>query len=167
MKLVMNGIISNPQGVSMARRQILDGELISNECVDDMIKSGKNGILVKLDLKKAYDHINWTFLHYMMGTLGFGSKWRNQMYVCYSLVAFSILINGFSKVFSEVLRGLRQGDLFSPYLFIMVMKALNIMIRKANDAFLSAFVVGHGDVPISHLQYAGDTMFFCDADIQS
>lgn len=55
----------------MARRQIFDGVLIINECVDDRLKLGRNDIIVKLNLEKANDHVDWMFLDYMLMKLGF------------------------------------------------------------------------------------------------
>lgn len=56
--MLINGIISNPQGAFVASKQILDGVLIDNECVDDRLKSGRIGIIVKLNLEKEYDHMD-------------------------------------------------------------------------------------------------------------
>jgi hypothetical protein len=45
-----------------------------NECLVSCIRSGKPGVLCKLDLEKAYDHVNWEFLLYLLKKCGF---WRN------------------------------------------------------------------------------------------
>jgi len=49
--------------------------LIANELIDTRIKSGKPGVVCKLDIEKAYDHVNWYFLMYVMKGMGVGDKW--------------------------------------------------------------------------------------------
>jgi hypothetical protein len=48
----------------------------------------------KLDLEKAYDHVNWDFLQYLLHRCGFGEKLRAWIRFCISTVRFSILVNG-------------------------------------------------------------------------
>lgn len=139
---------------------------MANECVDDNVKAAQNRILCKLDLEKAYEHVNWNFLDYMMGWMGFGRKWRHWMMMCIRSVSFLVLLNGSSEGYFSSTRGLRQGDPNFPYLFIKVTKGLFKMITRATDGFIKGFTEGREGMPISHLQFVDNTLIFCEADIR-
>ena len=48
--------------------------LIANEVIDSKLKDNLRGILCKLDIEKAYNHINWSFVLALMEKMRFGSK---------------------------------------------------------------------------------------------
>lgn len=50
---------------------------------------------------------------------------------CYGTASFSILINGSLVDYLFNSRGLRQGDPLSPFLFLVVTKALGVILSKA------------------------------------
>ena len=61
-KRVMGQVISPAQSAFVEGRQILDAVLIANEVVDSILRRKESGIVCKLDIEKAYDHISWEFL---------------------------------------------------------------------------------------------------------
>ena len=81
-------------------------------------------MLCKLDLEKAYDHVDWSFLCVVLAKLGFGERW---IMWCTSTASFSVLVNGSLHGFFLSSRGLMQGDPLSPYLFVIIMKSFNRM----------------------------------------
>ena len=78
----------------MKGRQILDSILNVSKCIDSRLRRGIPRVLCKLDVEKAYDHVSWDFLMYMLQRSGFSNKWRKWILCCISTVKFSILLNG-------------------------------------------------------------------------
>lgn len=55
-------------------RQIMDGILIANECVDGRRRSKKSGLVCKIDLEKAYDPMDRDFLRWILLQKVFGDR---------------------------------------------------------------------------------------------
>jgi hypothetical protein len=94
LKSVLEKVISKSQSAFIKGRQIIDPILIAKECLDSRIRSGEPGVMCKMDLEKAYDHVNWDFLLYMLRRCGFGEKWCSWIAHCITFVRFSVLVNG-------------------------------------------------------------------------
>ena len=165
--LVLDGIISEAQNSFVGGRKILDSVLIANECLNSRLKSHIPGLICKLDIEKAYNHVNWDCLYSLMDKMGFGTRWIRCMRACTSIVRFSVIVNGFPTGFFDSSRGLRQGDPLSPLLFLLIMEVLSCMLwRSVERGFIRGFQVGRdaqSNVSVSHLLYANDTILFCEA----
>jgi len=163
LKKVMHKLVDDLQMAFIKGRQIMDAILIANECVDSRIRNKEPGILCKLDIQKAFDHLNWNFLLRTMMKMGLG-EWVNWICCCISIIKFSILVNGSPAGFFSSQRGLMQEDPLSPFLFIISMESLNDMMKTAqSNSWITGFRVDSrvvNNLEITHLQYADDTFSF-------
>ena len=77
LKRVVGKVVLEAQNAFVEGRQILDAALITNEAVDEMLRRKESGVLCKLDIEKAYNHLDWDFLLKMTTKMGIGSKWTS------------------------------------------------------------------------------------------
>ena len=69
----------------------------------------------------------------MLTHLGFGIGFIRWIMSFITKVSFSLLINGAASPFSHAERGLRQGFLLSPLLFLLVDEGLSRAFREAKS----------------------------------
>lgn len=157
--VVMNSIISSSQSAFLKGRHLVDGVLVVNEVVDHAIKIKSRCLILKVDLEKAYDSVEWGFLKHMMGKVGMCPKWVSWMKACVFGGTMSILVNGIPKEEICIKRGLKQGNPLAPFLFLLVADGFSGLMRNAVALNLfEGFEVGNNGLAVSHLQYADDTL---------
>ena len=103
--------------------------------------------------------------------MGFGSKWISWINWCIpTTFFFSVLFNGSPMRLFRSSGGLRQGDPLSLYLFVISMEALSCLLKRVvEDNFIYGCRFGGrdgGELVMSHLLYADDTILFCEANFE-
>ena len=85
-------------------------------------------------------------------------------YELYHSASYLIIVNGVPKGDIQPIRGIRQGDPLSPYLFSICSEALNHQLQRAarSDA-IKGFSLCRNGPKITHLFFADDTLLFCRA----
>ncbi|GAU50699.1 hypothetical protein TSUD_367350 [Trifolium subterraneum] len=160
LRCVIGSVISESQTAFVKDRQILDGILIANEAVDEARKYKKERMLFKVDFEKAYDSVDWGYLDDVMGSMYFLTLWRKWIKECVCTAIASVLVNGSPTEEFPLVRGLRQGDPLSPFLFLLAAEGLNVLMEAAVERNLfTGYSIGERDlVSISHLQFADDAL---------
>mgnify|MGYP000736615008 CR=1 FL=1 len=115
----MSKIIHSNQSGYVEGRFI--GETIQT-IIDDIMEftkcEGIGGILAFLDFEKAFDSVEWNFLHKCLDVYNFSSDFKKWVSVLYTDISSCVSNNGVHSDFFALSRGVRQDDPLSPYLFI-------------------------------------------------
>lgn len=128
LKDILPGLISEKQSAFVPGRNISDNVLVAFEVIHHMKNKsrGTEGeIALKLDISKAYDRVDWSYLKQRMHVMGFCRQWINWIMRCVTTVSYDFCLNGMTVGPIIPRRGLRQGDPLSPYLFLFCVEGLS------------------------------------------
>lgn len=102
-------------------RQGVDNIVVAQEMVHTFRrKSGRQGYMaVKIDLEKAYDRVDWSYLRGILDRVGFDRNMIQLITFCLKSVSLRVLWNDDQLEEIQPTRGLRQGDPLAPYLFVV------------------------------------------------
>ena len=168
LKTVLHKCISETQLAFVPGRSILDNALVAIELVHHMktkTRVNERSVALKLDISKAYDRIDWSYLKNVMIKMGFSNSWIDWIMMCVERVDYSVIVNKDMVVPIIPGRGLRQGDPLSPYLFILCAEGLSALIRDAKGrGELQGVSVCRNAPVLSHLLFADDCFLFFQAE---
>jgi hypothetical protein len=133
LKLYLSKSLSLEQFGFLKGRKILDVVGVAQECLHNIKSKKLKALVLKLDLQKAYDCVNWDFLRMVLLKTGIGLMLTNWIMSCVNTTSFVILVNGGPTSFFKSGRRLRQGFPLSPLLFILVMEGLSLMLKQAQE----------------------------------
>ncbi|KAM3277337.1 hypothetical protein ACQJBY_045287 [Aegilops geniculata] len=122
--------------------------------------------MVKIDLAKAFDRIEWNFIVAALSRKGLHGHFINLIYACISSPIFSVIINGQCYARFRNNRGIRQGCPLSPYLFVLAINKLSISLQEAmTNNQLVGITLGPNCPPIHSLMFADDLLICGHATI--
>lgn len=84
----------------------------------------------KIDLSKAFDSLEWGFIHDTLVHFQFPQKMIKLILSCITTSQISVLWNGEITTAFTPSRGIRQGDPLSPYIFVPCMERLSELINQ-------------------------------------
>ena len=121
-------------------------------------------MIIKIDLEKAYDRLEWGFVRNMSSSLNFHMDTVELILSCISTTSVSLHFNGEQLEEFQPSRGLRQGDPLSPYIFILRMESLSSLInKKCDDGVWGRVKASRNEPGFSHIFFVDDLLLFAKA----
>ncbi|VFQ79087.1 unnamed protein product [Cuscuta campestris] len=168
LQMILPKIISKEQtgfqkGMGVDEQILLVEEMVHK--IDAKIRGGN--VIIKLDMAKAFDNMEWHYILGVLDKLGFSDHNQKLLLANLRSTFISVMVNGSPQGFFTMKRGVKQGDPLSPLLFIIAGEGLSRMLKQ-NMA--SSKIVNYNtgrDYLISHLAYADDIISFCNGDTRN
>jgi hypothetical protein len=130
------------------------------------IKSrGEPGVLLKLDISRAFDSLSWSFLLEVLLQLGFPEMCIRWIAILLKTATTRISVNGVPGNRIAHARGLRQGDPLSPQLFVLAMEVVTLLICRAAEQGLLSGIGNCNNLQRLSI-YADDVVLFAKPTVQ-
>ena len=147
----------------MKGRLLMENVLLASEVVKDYHKDSITPrCAMKLDISKAFDSVQWSFLLNSMMAMGFPERFIISIKLCVTTPSYSVQVNGDLAGYFQSSRGLRQGCSLSPYLFVLCMNGLSYKIDKALREKKFGIHPRCHSLALTHLCFADDLMVFVE-----
>lgn len=121
-----------------------------------MNRDGKGGVVLSMDLNKAFDRVEHGFIKQVMERFGFGKRMLEWIELLYGNAKSCVKINGVLTEPFKLERSVRQGCPLSALLYSITVEPLAMLIKK--DKTINGIPIPNGGVTTIH-QYADDTTF--------
>ena len=153
MKRVIGVVVGSTQAYSIPGRDISD-TICSIRDIISYMKGGIGGVVMSLDLNKAFDRVNHEYLFKVLEKAGFGSGFTGWIRRIYRKAMSCVKVNGIVTNVFKLGRSVRQGCPLSAMLYALSAEPLAALLKKNEK--VEGVVVPGGEVSVVY-QYADDT----------
>ena len=168
LKEVLPNFIAGNQSAFVKDRLLIENVLLATELVKDYHKDSVSSLCaIKIDISKAFDSVQWSFLSMVFSALNFPPTFIQWVMLCVTTASFSVQVNGELAGYFRSSRGLRQGCSLSPYFFVMCMDVLSKMLDRAAEEKKFGYHPRCRNLGLTHLSFADDIMVLSDGKVRS
>ncbi|XP_062100131.1 uncharacterized protein LOC133806013 [Humulus lupulus] len=155
-------IVHQNQGAFIKNRLLAHNILILQDLLHGYTRKNVSPrCLIKIDLSKAYDSLDWIFLEDILKDFCFPSKFIQWIMACLTGTSYTLLMNGRLQGSFDGRKGLRRGDNTSPLLFVLVMEYLTHLLSLVSQHKDFWFHPMRKSLHLVNLCFVDDLILFC------
>uniref|UniRef100_A0A803Q8H2 Reverse transcriptase domain-containing protein n=1 Tax=Cannabis sativa TaxID=3483 RepID=A0A803Q8H2_CANSA len=165
---VLPKLVDSNQGAFIKDRSLAQNIMIFQDLLKGYSRKNVSArCIMKIDLSKAYDTVDWNFVNDLLRMLCFPSRFISWIMTCLKGTNYHILLNGRIQGSFKGKKGLRQGDPMSPLLFVMIMDYLTRLLRHYSHVKGFGFHPMCKTLRLINLCFADDLVIFCKGNLNS
>ena len=120
-----------------------------------------------LDFEKAYDRVEWSFLHGIVLKFGFGERWIFKgISTLYTSASSKVLLAGGKGPAFSITRSVRQGCPLAPYLFLFFAEAMSRFLNHT-DVGLRGLQIPPCPQDLIGAEFADDIGLYLNGDLNN
>ena len=117
---VIHVVVGKDQTCGVPGRFIGENIALLRDIVAYASFSNVPAAVLSLDQEKAFNRVDWSFMLATLSKMGFGPSFVHWVRSFYTGVQSCVNVNGYLSAFFVLSRGVRQGCLLSPLLYVLV-----------------------------------------------
>jgi hypothetical protein len=157
-------LITYNQNAFIKKCCINDNFMFVQQVIKELHAKKVPALFIKLDISKAFDTVNWSYLLDILSHLGFGRRWRDWISALWS-TSSSSLLNSMPGRRVCRRRGVKQGEPLSPMLFLLTIEPLHKLFKQAQNLGVLSHLHGSCERFRASL-YVDDAAIFIKPTIQ-
>jgi len=159
MRNVLDHIIGSSQKGFLKGRYIEENTRLVYDLIQYCKDYNRDALLLLIDFEKAFDSVEWAYIEKVLQQYNFGNEYIKWFKIVYNNAQSCVINNGHYSNFFTLERGCRQGDPWSPYLFILAIEPLAQFFIK-HEQQITGLTISNKEIKIG--QYADDTFLILD-----
>ena len=141
--VILPELVGQDQRGFVKNRYIGDNVLELYSFISQAENDQEDGVLLQLDVEKAFDSVSWSYLAQVLNNFKFPAKFVDWVSILYAGKEIRIINNGHLSEVIHPLNGLAQGDGLSPLLFVLVIETLALTLRANQEIVGFQFKEAH------------------------
>ena len=146
---VIHMVVNENQTCGVPGRFISDNVALLRDAAHYATSCNAQVAVLSLDQEKAFDRVDWSFLHATLFKMGFGPSFVGWFDLLYSLPQSAVKFNGHITSFFNLSQGVRQGCSLSTLLYVLYAEVLACTIRS-NPSITGLVIPGMAPCRLSH-----------------